>query len=45
VRRSGPITIPEIVAVLYVDVREELHEVAAKSVWAHLRKLLEGEAA
>ena len=39
VRADGPITIPEIVAELYADVREELHEVAAKSVWAHLRKL------
>jgi glyoxylase-like metal-dependent hydrolase (beta-lactamase superfamily II) len=39
VRADGPITIPEIVADLYADVREELHEVAAKSVWAHLRKL------
>ena len=39
VRADGPIKIPEIVADLYADVREELHEVAAKSVWAHLRKL------
>ena len=39
VRADGPVTIPEIVADLYADVREELHEVAAKSVWAHLRKL------
>jgi glyoxylase-like metal-dependent hydrolase (beta-lactamase superfamily II) len=39
VRADGPLTIPEIVADLYADVREELHEVAARSVWAHLRKL------
>jgi glyoxylase-like metal-dependent hydrolase (beta-lactamase superfamily II) len=39
VRVDGPVTIPEIVADLYAEVREELHEVAAKRVWAHLRKL------
>jgi glyoxylase-like metal-dependent hydrolase (beta-lactamase superfamily II) len=39
VRADGPVTIKEIVADLYADVREELHEVAEKSVWAHLRKL------
>jgi glyoxylase-like metal-dependent hydrolase (beta-lactamase superfamily II) len=41
VRSAGPITIPEIVADLYADVRQELHEVAERSVWAHLRKLLD----
>jgi glyoxylase-like metal-dependent hydrolase (beta-lactamase superfamily II) len=39
VRADGPVMIAAIVADLYADVREELHEVAAKSVWAHLRKL------
>jgi glyoxylase-like metal-dependent hydrolase (beta-lactamase superfamily II) len=41
VRAAGPVTIPEIVADLYADVRPELHEVAERSVWAHLRKLLD----
>jgi glyoxylase-like metal-dependent hydrolase (beta-lactamase superfamily II) len=41
VRAAGPVTIPEIVADLYADVRQELHEVAERSVWAHLRKLLD----
>jgi glyoxylase-like metal-dependent hydrolase (beta-lactamase superfamily II) len=39
VRTDGPIGIPEIVADLYAEVRPELHEVAERSVWAHLRKL------
>lgn len=39
VRADGPVTIADVVADLYADVREELHEVAARSVWAHLRKL------
>ena len=34
-----PMAVAEIVAALYADVVEELHPVAAKSVWAHLRKL------
>jgi glyoxylase-like metal-dependent hydrolase (beta-lactamase superfamily II) len=38
---GGAATIPEIVAALYADVDEELHPVAAKTVWAHLRKLLD----
>jgi glyoxylase-like metal-dependent hydrolase (beta-lactamase superfamily II) len=43
--QAGPTTIDAIVADLYVDVREELHPVAAKTVWAHLRKLAdEGKA-
>jgi glyoxylase-like metal-dependent hydrolase (beta-lactamase superfamily II) len=33
---AGPRTIPEIVAVLYADVRPELHEPAGRSVHAHL---------
>ncbi len=37
--RGRPTTIEAIVAELYVDVREELHPVAARTVWAHLRKL------
>jgi glyoxylase-like metal-dependent hydrolase (beta-lactamase superfamily II) len=42
--RSGIATIPEIVAVLYADVREELHKPAGRSVWAHLVHLAdEGE--
>ena len=39
---AGPRTIPEIVAVLYADVRPELHEPAGRSVHAHLIAL--GEA-
>lgn len=38
--RSGLSTIPEIVAVLYADVREELHKPAGRSVWAHLVDLV-----
>ena len=34
--RSGPRTIAELVAVLYADVREELHRPASRSVEAHL---------
>jgi glyoxylase-like metal-dependent hydrolase (beta-lactamase superfamily II) len=42
--RSGLATVPEIVAVLYADVREELHRPAGRSVWAHLVALAaEGE--
>lgn len=39
--RSGLATAPEIVAELYADVREELHKPAARSVWAHLCKLVD----
>jgi glyoxylase-like metal-dependent hydrolase (beta-lactamase superfamily II) len=45
VLREGPLTIPAIVAVLYADVREELHPVAARSVAAHLVHLAERGAA
>jgi glyoxylase-like metal-dependent hydrolase (beta-lactamase superfamily II) len=38
--RSGRATIPEIVALLYRDVREELHKPAGRSVWAHLVRLV-----
>ena len=41
----GPRTVAEIVAVLYADVREELHRPAARSVLAHLLKLLHDERA
>ncbi|HJR25893.1 MAG TPA: MBL fold metallo-hydrolase [Acidimicrobiales bacterium] len=42
--RTG-VTIEKIVQQLYADVREELHPVAARTVWAHLRKLAdEGKA-
>jgi len=37
--RDGRSTIPEIVALLYADVREELHKPAGRSVWAHLERL------
>jgi len=38
--RAGRATAAEIVEVLYADVREELHKPAARSVWAHLVKLV-----
>lgn len=38
--RSGRGTIPEMVALLYADVREELHKPAGRSVWAHLERLV-----
>jgi glyoxylase-like metal-dependent hydrolase (beta-lactamase superfamily II) len=38
--REGRTSIPEIVALLYADVREELHKPAGRSVWAHLVKLV-----
>lgn len=37
---SGRSTIPEIVSLLYADVRAELHKPAGRSVWAHLRQLV-----
>jgi glyoxylase-like metal-dependent hydrolase (beta-lactamase superfamily II) len=39
--RSGLASIPEIVALLYADVREELHKPAGRSVWAHLVQLVD----
>lgn len=39
--RDGRATIPEIVKLLYADVREELHKPAGRTVWAHLVKLIE----
>jgi len=38
---AGPMRIREIVAVLYVAVRTELHKAAARSVHAHLIKLVD----
>jgi len=44
--RAGVMIIPDLVSVLYADVREELHKPAARSVWAHLVKLVdEGQVA
>lgn len=42
---EGPSSAKEIVAVLYADVRKELHRPAARSVVAHLAKLLKEERA
>jgi len=39
--KAGRGTAAEIVELLYADVREELHEPAARSVWAHLVKLVD----
>lgn len=36
---AGTTTIDALVESIYVDVAQELHPVARKSVWAHLRKL------
>lgn len=36
---AGSTTVAEIVATLYADVPEKLHEMAGKSVWAHLLHL------
>jgi glyoxylase-like metal-dependent hydrolase (beta-lactamase superfamily II) len=36
---AGPTTVDAIVEALYQDVADDLHPVAAQSVWAHLRKL------
>ena len=38
---GGPATIPEMVAVLYAEVREELHKAAGRSVYSHLLKLVD----
>ncbi len=38
--RAGVAEVPEMVKVLYADVREELHKPAARSVLAHLVKLV-----
>ncbi len=39
--RGGRSTAAEIVELLYADVRVELHKPAARSVWAHLTKLVD----
>ena len=39
VRARGTATIPELVEEIYADVAPELHPVARKTTWAHLRKL------
>jgi glyoxylase-like metal-dependent hydrolase (beta-lactamase superfamily II) len=39
VRNAGSVTPEQLVAIIYTDVVEDLHPVAQKSVWAHLRKL------
>jgi hydroxyacylglutathione hydrolase len=36
---AGTATAAELVATCYADVAAELHPVATRSVWAHLRKL------
>lgn len=42
---AGQATPAELVEAIYTDVAQELHPVAARSVWAHLRKLAdEGQA-
>jgi glyoxylase-like metal-dependent hydrolase (beta-lactamase superfamily II) len=38
-RATGPTTIASLVSDIYAEVPEALHPVAARSVWAHLRKL------
>jgi glyoxylase-like metal-dependent hydrolase (beta-lactamase superfamily II) len=38
-RTAGTATIPELVAVIYTDTPVAMHGWAARSVWAHLRKL------
>ncbi len=38
-RSRGTTTIADLVEAIYVDVAPELHPVARRSVWAHLRKL------
>jgi glyoxylase-like metal-dependent hydrolase (beta-lactamase superfamily II) len=37
---AGLATIREVVALLYADVRQELHKAAGMSVWSHLLKLV-----
>ncbi|MCU1401570.1 MAG: hypothetical protein JWN62_4679 [Acidimicrobiales bacterium] len=39
--RAGSTTIEAMVAVMYADVREELHKAAGRSVFAHLVKLVD----
>jgi glyoxylase-like metal-dependent hydrolase (beta-lactamase superfamily II) len=44
-RSRGSTTIPELVEEIYADVVPELHPVAQRTVWAHLRKLADEGAA
>jgi len=44
-RDRGPTTIPDLVEEIYADVAPELHPVASRTVWAHLRKLADEGAA
>jgi hypothetical protein len=37
--RAGTATVDELLPTVYPDVSDELRPVAAKSLWAHLRKL------
>jgi glyoxylase-like metal-dependent hydrolase (beta-lactamase superfamily II) len=39
VRSPDPLSVEDLVAAIYVDVKPELHPIAQFSVWAHLRKL------
>jgi glyoxylase-like metal-dependent hydrolase (beta-lactamase superfamily II) len=38
--RDGKAMVPELVSLLYADIRKELHKPAGRSVWAHLVKLV-----
>jgi glyoxylase-like metal-dependent hydrolase (beta-lactamase superfamily II) len=44
-RERGPTTITDLVEQIYADVVPELHPVARRTVWAHLRKLADEGAA
>ena len=43
--QRGPATITDLVEEIYADVARELHPVARRTVWAHLRKLADEGAA
>ncbi len=44
-RERGPVTISDLVEEIYADVAPDLHPVARRTVWAHLRKLADDGAA
>ena len=44
-RERGPVTITDLVEEIYADVAPDLHPVARRTVWAHLRKLADDGAA
>jgi glyoxylase-like metal-dependent hydrolase (beta-lactamase superfamily II) len=44
-RERGPTTITDLVEQIYTDVEPQLHPVARRTVWAHLRKLADEGAA